>query len=249
MRQFIQPIDFLQTRIYANTRLRTSKSQVYLEEKKPFFLVRFCRWITGQYNERKTINAIYRIASAFLVDNHSAKECNTLLANYNVLLLKQKPSRKHPLEVHTNLIERIRQQAEAAGIVLKDTTSSLTAQEFIELANRWNQAVDGDDDWKTVSLVACDELEFSEKLSTPEGILQWVIDPTHQKIDSGLKVHVPHEGNSTKLIIKLLTHLGIETPGDCIDLGLEPTNESLSQYLLDNRTHFIQTFRDLGFIS
>lgn len=249
MRQFIQPLDFLQTRIYANTRLRTSKSQVYLEEKKPFFLVRFCRWITGQYNERKSINAIHRIASAFLVEDHSAKECNTLLANYNVLLLRQKPSRKHPLEVHSNLIERIRQQAEAAGIALKDTTSALTAQELIDLENRWNQAVDGDDDWKTVSLVACDELEFSDKLSTPEGILQWVIDPTNQKINDGLKVRVPQEGNRTELIIKILTNLGIETPGDCIDLGLEPTNESLSQYLLDNRSRFVKAFRDLGFIT
>lgn len=226
------PLNFYSKALNIDTRLRCTRSQVYVEEKKPFFLVRFFRWITGQYNKDRIINVINRIALNFKANEHSKEECQALLANYNILILRQGTKSTTKLDPHSALIDNIRKQAEEAGILPKQNQPvEEAALNPTLLKDRWAKAVDGDDDWELDLLAECIDLPFSEKLATPETILTWVINPRNQKLAGLPAISLPNNRKSTDLIQEILKDLGISTPLDCIKLGLEPTQESFTRFL------------------
>lgn len=244
------PFNFYSKALSIDTRLRCTRSQVYVEEKKPFFLVRFFRWITGQYNEERIINVINRIALNFKANEHSKEECKILLANYQILILRQGTNSTTKLDPHSALIDKIRKQADEAGILPKQNLPlEEVALDPALLKDRWAEAVDGDDDWELDLLAECIDLPFSEKLATPETILTWVINPRNQKL-AGLPVlSLPKDSKSTDLIKELLGVLGISTPLDCIRKNLEPTQESLTQFLEKHRETNLNKFVERGYLA
>jgi hypothetical protein len=244
------PFNFYSKALSVDTRLRCTQSQVYLEEKKPFFLVRFFRWITGQYNEDRIINALNRIARNFIAKEHTTEECNLLLKNYNILILRQNAKSGTKLDPHNALIDNIRKQAEEAGILPKQNQPlEEVALDPALLKDCWAKAVDGDEDWEQDSLAECIDLPFSEKLATPETILNWVINPRNQKLAGLPVISLPKDSKSTDLIKELLDDLRISTPLDCIQLGLEPTQESLTQFLEKHRDTNLKKFFERGYLA
>lgn len=243
------PFNFYSKALNVDSRLRCSKSQVYLEEKKPFFLVRFFRWITGQYNKDRIINVIKRIALNFIANEHTKEQCNLLLANYQILILRQSAKSATKLDSHNALIHQIRKQVEEAGLIPDEAQPVEKATLDPALRKeRWEKAIDGDDDWELDLLAECIDLPFSEKLATPETILTWVIDPRNQRL-SGLPVpSLPKDSKSTDLIKELLGVLGISTPLDCIRKNLEPTQESLTQFLEKHRDTNLDQFFQRGYL-
>lgn len=258
--------------LYAGERLRYNKDGFYKETVKPFFLIRFFRWIRGQYSHRLIHHKINQIAVNMLTfpEKSSINEWRQFKRNFEIISREYRnPTQRH---YSNDLYQRINNKIielwrfEPAPQAKKNHEKPVMANEptltdneqttaiNTELKKRWHDAIllaDADEDEEEITPLdegwedqpLNSEGPFVEILSTPEGLLELVIPTGKYKIKKKAK-----EGNTVETISELLKALSIPTPKACMQNKIEPTLESMKDYFKNNEATFLKALKGLGYI-
>lgn len=269
-----KPLDLTLTLLDPNARVRLVNQSLLPELKRPNFLIRFIRWIKGEYNQVKICGKIHDLALQYLKNPHQESlKLRTLKTNYERFIGRVKNQKRFPLSIHEKTIEQIATALEALKIqpqqpkpapkplanplpvparapVKKAVPHPLTNAKPQVRLKKIREVSPLETNWKAITenlnapLNSIADLPFAAKLSTAESLFQWICEGIEPKPAFCL----PSGKTDAQTLERLLHILGFSSPQTCIQIGLEPTEEAFNLWISNKRDQWIALATSLGCI-